>query len=123
MTPEQLARRAAQVLYDKQGEEIVIVDLRRHSPIADYFVLATATSAIHAQALAEELRVRLKREGEPAHHVEGEDHGTWVLLDYFNVVVHIFLGDVRQFYGLERLWGDAPHQPFPQSTMTDTPPR
>ncbi len=119
MTPERLARRAAEVIYDRQGDDIVIMDLRRHSPLADYFVLATASSVIHSRAIAEELRERLKREGEPVHHVEGEENGTWVLLDYFSVVVHILLGETRQFYGLERLWGDAPQRVFPERTDDD----
>ncbi|MEO0086323.1 MAG: ribosome silencing factor [candidate division WOR-3 bacterium] len=115
MTSERLARRAAELIYDRQGDDIVIMDLRCHSPLADYFVLATAGSAVHGRAIAEELQERLKREGEPVHHVEGEENGTWVLLDYFTVVVHILLGEVRQFYGLERLWGDAPQRPFPEN--------
>ncbi len=119
MTSERLARRAAELIYDRQGDDIVIMDLRRHSPLADYFVLATAGSEIHGRAIAEDLRERLKREGEPVHHVEGEENGAWVLLDYFSVVVHILLGEVRQFYGLERLWGDAPQRTFPESPDDD----
>jgi ribosome-associated protein len=119
MTPERLACRAAELICDRQGDDVVIMDLRRHSPLADYFVLATASSAVHGRAIAEELRERLKREGEPVHHVEGAENGVWVLLDYFSVVVHILLGEVRQFYGLERLWGDAPQRPFPDTTDDD----
>jgi ribosome-associated protein len=112
MTPEKLATGAAEIIRDKLGEDIVVLDLRGHSPLADFFVLATASSTTHAQAIAEELQSRLKHEGERPHHVEGEESGHWVLLDYFDVVVHIFLVETRQFYGLERLWGDAPHRPF-----------
>jgi ribosome-associated protein len=108
MTAERLAERAAGVIVDKLGENVVILDLRNFSPLADFFVLATAGSTIHAQAIADELQMRLKPEGERPHHVEGTGGGQWVLLDYFNVVVHIFLRETRQFYGLERLWGDAP---------------
>ena len=78
-------------------------------------VIATATSTVHAQAIADELAFKLKGEGEPVHHVEGVENGAWILLDYFNVVVHIFCGETRQYFGLERLWGDAPCQ-----TFTDT---
>jgi ribosome-associated protein len=112
MTPEKLAIRAAEIVRDKLGEDIVVLDLRGQSPLADFFVVATAGSTTHAQAMAEELQLRLKHEGERPHHVEGEEGGHWVLLDYFDVVVHIFLGETRQFYGLERLWGDAPHRSF-----------
>ena len=116
MTPARLAKRAAAIILDKLGDDVVVLDLRGRSPLADYFVIATATSPIHAQAIAEELALELRREGERMHHLEGVENGVWILLDYFNVVVHIFCGETRQFYGLERLWGDAPRQTF---TNTD----
>jgi len=112
VTSQGLAETAARLIVEKLGEDVLILDLRRHSPLADYFVLATAGSTIHSQAIAEELQDRLKREGERPHHVEGSENGQWVLLDYFDVVVHIFLGETRQFYGLKRLWGDAPRHPI-----------
>ena len=113
MTASALAGRAADVIIEKLGEDVVELDLRGHSSLADYFVVATATSTVHAQALAEEVIERLKGEGERAYHVEGMENGQWVLLDYVDVVVHIFLSDVRQFYGLERLWGDLPSRRIP----------
>lgn len=103
-----LARCCAELARSKLGEDIVVMDLRGHSPITDYFVIVTAGSLIHAQAIARELQEKLKRLGERPHHVEGADSAHWILLDYVDVVVHIFLGDVRSFYGLERLWGDVP---------------
>lgn len=112
MSPERLAEAVAVTIVDKLGEDVVILDLRGHSPLADYFVLATAGSSIHGQAIAEDVQARLRRDGERPHHVEGGDGAHWVLLDYFDVVVHIFLGETRQFYGLERLWGDAPRRSF-----------
>jgi len=115
MTPGRLAKRAATIILGKLGEDVLVLDLRGRSPLADYFVIATANSTIHAQAIAEELALELKREGERMHHLEGAENGVWILLDYFNVVVHIFCGETRQFFGLERLWGDAPCQ-----TFTDT---
>lgn len=110
MTAAGLAKRAAAIVLAKLGEDVVVLDLRGRSPLTDYFVIATATSTVHAQALAEELVLELKREGERMHHAEGMENGLWILLDYFNVVVHIFCGETRQFFGLERLWGDAPRQ-------------
>ena len=100
---------------DKLGEDIVVLDLRRQSPLSEYFVVASAGSTVHAQAIADEVVSDLKREGQPVHHLEGTEHGLWILLDYFDVVVHIFSGDVRQFYGLERLWGDAPRRTFAET--------
>jgi ribosome-associated protein len=114
MTASRLAKRAAAIILDKLGDDVTVLDLRGRSPLADYFVIATAASTIHAQAIAEELALELKHEGERAHHSEGLENGLWVLLDYFDVVVHIFCGETRQFFGLERLWGDAPCQTFTQ---------
>ena len=112
MTAARLAKRAAAIILGQLGEDVVVLDLRGRSPLADYFVIATATSTIHAQAIAEELALELKHGGERMHHLEGAENGIWILLDYFNVVVHIFCGETRQFFGLERLWGDAPCQTF-----------
>jgi ribosome-associated protein len=111
MTGQELALAAARIMRDKLADEVVVLDLRSQSPLADWFVMATASSTVHAQALARSLAETLKKaHGERAHHVEGDDEGEWILLDYLDVVVHIFLGEVRQFYGLERLWGDVPRQ-------------
>lgn len=112
MTAGRLAKRAATIIHGELGEDVVVLDLRGRSPLADYFVVATATSTVHAQAVADEVVLQLKREGERIHHIEGAENGVWVLLDYFDVVVHIFSGETRQFFGLERLWGDAPRQTF-----------
>lgn len=98
-----LARRLAQELDNRKGTEITILDLRKTSPITDYFVIATGLSDVHLVNLAEYL-MHL----EQPHHVEGLTSAHWVLIDYVDVVVHLFLADTRQFYGLERLWGDAP---------------
>ncbi|MBN2464773.1 ribosome silencing factor [candidate division WOR-3 bacterium] len=119
MTAGRLAKRAAAIILDKLGEDVVLLDLRGRSPLADYFVIATATSTIHAQAVAEAVALGLKREGERLHHIEGAENGVWILLDYFNVVVHIFSGETRQFFGLERLWGDAPSQTFSHTNVED----
>lgn len=110
MTSSQLANEVAIIVQDKLGDNILVLDLREHSPIADFFVIVTASSTVHARAVAEELVDRLSRSGERPHHVEGTDGGQWILLDYIDVVVHIFLSEVRKFYGLERLWGDVPKQ-------------
>jgi ribosome-associated protein len=117
MTPGRLAKRAASIILAKLGEDVIVLDLRDRSPLADYFVIATAASTVHAQALAEQVALELKREGERTHHVEGVENGVWILLDYFSVVVHIFSGETRQFFGLERLWGDAPCQTFADTSV------
>jgi ribosome-associated protein len=91
----------------KKGSKIVIFDLRNISPITDFFVVANGLSEIHARTIAEELA-----ENERPNHVEGYEAGTWILLDYVDVIVHLFIDETRQFYGLERLWGDAPQVKF-----------
>lgn len=120
MTSEALARAAAELALERIGRDVLVLDLRGSSPFTDFFVVATAGSSNHARALAETLTEALAEKGERLHHVEGLEHGQWVLLDYVDVVVHIFQGEIRQFYGLERLWGDAPQQLY--STPADGSP-
>jgi|UniRef100_A0A7V3RGH1 ribosome-associated protein len=98
-----LAKEIARIICDKKGEDIVIFDLREISPITDFFVIATGLSEIHNKTLAEYLM-----EYEKPDHIEGLEGGGWILLDYIDVIVHLFLKEAREFYGLERLWGDAP---------------
>lgn len=96
------------LLLQKKGEDVLALNLKRLSPITDYFVIATANSSVHAQSLADTILEELKKEGELPHHIEGYAGAQWILLDYIDCVVHIFLKEIREFYGLERLWGDAP---------------
>ncbi|MEO0106872.1 MAG: ribosome silencing factor [candidate division WOR-3 bacterium] len=98
-----LAKTLARIINERKGEDIVIFDLRGISPITDYFVIANGLSEIHNRTIAQYLL-----EYENPEHVEGMEGGGWILLDYVDVIVHIFLKEVREFYGLERLWGDAP---------------
>jgi ribosome-associated protein len=85
----------------------VTLDVRELTPVADYFVLMTGTSVVHVNTLADQIEERLAREGVLPLHREGRHHAHWVLLDYGDVVVHIFTAEERQYYNLERLWGDA----------------
>lgn len=111
MDSEQLAIKLAKVIMKKGGEDILILDLRGTAPCADFFVIATATSTVHARAIAEILHDRREVVGlSLPYHIEGMESAQWILLDYFDVIVHIFLPDVRRFYGLERLWGDVPQK-------------
>ena len=100
---EARANTLACMIDDKKGEEIVIFDLRDLSPITDYFVIANGLSEIHLRTIADHLM-----EIEKPDHVEGLTASSWVLLDFIDVIVHLFLEETREFYGLERLWGDAP---------------
>lgn len=107
MTPREIALAAAKALDDKKGLEIKVLETADLTTLADYFVLCTATSATQIKALSDACEKALKEAGEPPHHVEGHRGGTWVLLDFSSVVVHIFNEEARSFYDLERLWGDA----------------
>ena len=102
------ARRAAQVLLDNKANDVVMLDLRPVSDMADFFIVASGTSDTHVRATAGHVVETLKKEGIKVHSVEGMEQGRWVLLDYVDFVVHVFHPTLRSFYQLERLWGDAP---------------
>jgi ribosome-associated protein len=109
---ELLARRSAELVGEKKCEDIKILDIRGLTSVTDFFVIATADSERKAKAAAEHLIDELKEDGERPMHVEGMDSMHWILLDYINVVVHIFMPDERRFYDLESLWSDAPLLPL-----------
>jgi ribosome-associated protein len=90
-------------LMDRKAVDAIVLDLHGLSEATDYFVIASGTSDAHVRGMAEHLMAELA-----PHHVEGLAPGRWVLLDYVDVVVHLFHPEVREFYQLERLWGDAP---------------
>ncbi|HPS65891.1 MAG TPA: ribosome silencing factor [Ignavibacteria bacterium] len=103
-----LAFYISDLLLQKKAEDIQIFDLREKTPVSDFFVICTASSDIHCKALADFVSVETKKHGENSWHSEGYTNLSWILLDYVNVVVHIFLKETRAFYNLEGLWGDAP---------------
>jgi ribosome-associated protein len=91
-----------------KAQDVVVLDLRGLSEATDYFVIATGTSDTHVRALAERVIEAMGTRGLRPHHVEGLTTGRWVLLDFVDLVVHLFHPTLRQFYQLERLWADAP---------------
>ena len=93
-------------LSDRKAQQVVVLDLRGLSEATDYFVIASGTSDAHVRGMADHL-LSLGGENKP-HHVEGLTQGRWVLLDYVDFVVHLFHPELRDFYQLERLWGEAP---------------
>ena len=95
-------------LADRKAIEPTVLDLRGLTAAADYFVIVSGTSDAHVRGMAEHLLSALAPRGLVPHHVEGLTKGRWVLLDYVDFVVHVFHPELRQFYQLERLWGDAP---------------
>lgn len=107
MTPKETMELIVKALDDKKARDIRVLKLPETATIADYFVVCTATSSTQIKALADEAERVLKEAGEPLHHMEGYRGGSWVLLDFSSVVVHLFSAEARSFYSLERLWGDA----------------
>lgn len=110
MTPQELARKVADLALDKKAYDIKILDLRKLSSVCDYFVICSADVDVQVKAIADHITDELRKQGERCWHSEGFDSLRWVLLDYVDVVVHVFIRDVREFYGLEDLWGDAPSE-------------
>ena len=98
---------AGKLALDKKATDVKILDLRKLSPICDFFVICSASVEIHAKAIADSIIENLEKKGIRAWHHEGYQACRWILLDYVDVVVHIFLNEVRDFYELEKLWGDA----------------
>lgn len=100
-----LARDAAE---DKQGENVVALDVHKLTSLAHYFVIMHGNSDRHVRALAQNIMDVMDKNDNKLWHKEGLDSGQWVLLDYGPVIIHIFYKEIREFYNLERLWGDAP---------------
>ena len=107
LTPKEIALLAAKALDSKKGLDIKVLETGHLTTLADYFVLCSATSTTQIKALSDVCEKELKDAGEPPHHVEGHRGGTWILLDFSSVVVHIFNEEARELYDLERLWSDA----------------
>lgn len=109
--PHELERAAALAL-ERKADDVVGLDLQGISTATDYFLLATGKSDIQVRAIAEHVIDELKKESLRPSHVEGLQEGRWILVDYFDFVVHVFHPSVREFYQLEALWGDAPRRAF-----------
>jgi ribosome-associated protein len=109
ITAEELAKTCAELASNKKAEEIVVLDVRGISTFTDFFVICSATSEPQLKAIANEIQTRLKEDhGVRAVAMDGFPASQWIVLDYLEVVVHIFHRDKRAFYSLEDLWGDAP---------------
>jgi len=104
--PTQVAL-AVKAADDKQANEMVVLDLRKAQAFTDFFVICSGTNSRQVRAIADGIVDALAAEGEKPSHVEGYDRSEWILLDYFDFIVHVFMPETRAFYGLERLWGDA----------------
>jgi ribosome-associated protein len=100
-------RLAAEVARSKKAHDLVALDLRALDGVADYFLICSGSSEVQVKAIAEAVDEKLRGEGERPWHVEGFEGRRWVLLDFVDVVVHVFHERTREYYMLDRLWGDA----------------
>lgn len=109
MESEALARRIAAVAEDKGGGDLVGIDVSELLGYTDFLIICTARNERQAKAIAEEVQFRLKHDdGLPAKRVEGLPEARWILLDYIDCILHVFVAEVRDLYRLEQLWGEAP---------------
>lgn len=115
LAPAATARRAAQLVQDMKAQDVVLLDLTGVTDMTDFFLIATGTSDTHVRAIAQHVELEMRKAGAAVHHVEGTEQGRWALLDFVDVVVHVFHPTLRQFYQLERLWGDAREVPLEQA--------
>lgn len=116
-----LARIAVDAILEKKGHHILVLDIHAITGIADIFILVTGDSDLQIRAIVESVRARLLEEvAERPWHVEGADHYQWVLMDYVDLVIHVFNAEKRAFYSLERLWGDAPQEEVQDELQADS---
>ena len=110
MEAKELALQCRELADSKKAENIVVLDVQKISSITDYFVIATGTSEPHLRAIVDEIQETLQeKHGLKPRRTDGTLQTAWIVLDYFDVIVHIMRAEVRQHYDLEGLWSDAPH--------------
>lgn len=108
MNSSQLANKITDLIFNKKGYDVKILDLRKLTTITDYFVVCSGDSDTQVKAIADEVDKTLRDEGIRAWHMEGYQALNWILIDFIDVVVHVFKKETREYYNLEKLWGDAP---------------
>ena len=123
MESKELAIISARAMNERKGSKITVLKVEDLSTLTDYFVVGTGASRVQTQAMADNIEDELAKTGIRPNRIEGLQEGRWVLMDYGQVIIHIFQEDERNFYNLERLWADAPALPieeiFPDSEPED----
>ena len=114
------AKLIAQLAAEKKGEDIVLMDMRNVSTMCDWFVLISASSSRRINTISRTVQEELSKKRIRTMHIEGKSNPYWILLDYGDVVAHVFYKEIRDFYGLERLWSDAPTERFDGKCLTKT---
>ena len=104
----QFVEKAVRLLDSKKAENIVVLDIRELTSIGDYFIIASGNNTTLVKTLSEELKGKLSQQELKLRRMEGASSAVWILMDYVDVVIHLFYGETRDFYCLERLWADAP---------------
>ena len=107
MLPKKIATTIRELAEEKKAEDLVVLDVKKQSSFAQYFIITHGNTDRHVNAIAEEIASGMKKKGEPVWQIEGLRESKWVLLDFGSVVVHVFLKELRSFYALESLWGDS----------------
>ena len=107
MTQDEILAEAGKILDNKKAEDIRVIEIGDLTIIADYFIIANGISTTHTKALADELEFQLKEKGVEPRQSQGNNGGGWIVMDYSDIVVHIFNKETRDFYNLERLWSDG----------------
>ena len=110
MNPKELAIRIADILEEKKGQNILVLDVAHLTSVTDYFVICSGTSSTQIRSLADEVEYKLSLCGITPSHTEGRGNGGWVLIDYGCVLVHVFSRDAREFYNLEKLYEGTSEQ-------------
>ena len=122
MDPKKLALLCREFADNKKAENITILDVRKLSSVTDYFVIASGSNEPHLRAIVDEITDKLRDDhGLRPHAVDGTIHAAWVVMDYFDVIVHVMRRDTRERYDLEGLWGDAARVKQAKSSTTKTP--
>jgi ribosome-associated protein len=117
LEPKDFTKKISDVIFNKKGYDVIIMDLRNLAAFADFFVICSADSDVQVKAIADEVDKSFREKGIKCWHKEGYTALQWVLLDYIDVVVHIFRKNARDFYNLEKLWGDAPTEKIKDAAL------
>ncbi len=115
MTTQEMAMKIAAFASDKKANDILLLNMEGLSPVTDYFVICSASNGMLVKAIADNIEDKMAEEGCFYTHKEGYQDARWILMDYGDVVAHIFLEEERDFYNLEQLWADAPSEAFVES--------
>ena len=107
MTSLEMTKEMVKILDNKKAQDLQVIGIRDLTIIADYFIIASGGSTTQVKAMSDACEEAMEKQGETVHHIEGHRDGSWLLMDFSCVIVHVFTDEARKFYDLERLWADA----------------